>query len=107
MALFNKKTKLKLSKSDWENEAANFPRFIVIKFLAKVCLVKFSPFLIEKVLSTRVTPRNVKKTRKQNLFVEVDSRRQAGNILKMKFPLYQMQSIFTQKTEYIQRNYQK
>ena len=84
MASSNKKTKRNLSESDSENEAADFPRFIVIESLKEVCLAKFSPFLIEKVISTRASPKTVKKTRNGNLLVEVDSRRQAENILKIK-----------------------
>ena len=84
MASSNKKTKQNLSESDSENEAADFPRFIVIESLEEVCLAKFSPFLIEKVISTRASPKTVKKTRNGNLLVEVDSRRQAENILKKK-----------------------
>ena len=52
--------------------------------LEEVCLAKFSPFLIEKVISTRASPKTVKKTRNGNLLVEVDNRRQAENILKIK-----------------------
>ena len=84
MASSNKKTKLNLSESDSENEAADFPRFIVIESLKEVCLAKFSLFLIEKVISTRASPKNVKKTRNGNLLIEVDRRRQAENILKIK-----------------------
>ena len=84
MASSNKKTKRNLSESDSENEAADFPRFIVIESLEEVCLAKFSPFLIEKVISTRASQKTVKKTRNGNLLVEVDSRRQAENILKIK-----------------------
>ena len=76
--------KRNLSESDTENEAVDFPRFIVIESLEEVCLAKFSPFLIEKVISTRASPKNVKKTRNGNLLVEVDNRRQAENILKIK-----------------------
>ena len=39
---------------------------------------------MEKVISTRASPKTVKKTRNGNLLVEVDSRRQAENILKIK-----------------------
>ena len=73
MASSNKKTKQNLSESDSENEAADFLRFIVIESLEEVCLAKFSPFLIEKVISTRATPKTIKKTRNRNLLVEVDS----------------------------------
>ena len=82
--LQTKKTKQNLSESDSENEAADFPRFIVIKSLEEVFLAKFSPFLIKKVISTRANPKNVKKTRNRNLLVKVDSWRQAENILKIK-----------------------
>ena len=73
-----KKTKRNLSELDSENEAADFPRFIVIESLEGVRLAKFSPFLIEKVISIRATPKSVKKPRNGNLLVGVDS------ILKMK-----------------------
>ena len=43
MASSNKKSKRNLSESDSENEAADFPRFIVIESLEEVCLAKFSP----------------------------------------------------------------
>ena len=78
------KTKRNLSESNSENETADFRRFIVIKSLEEVCLAKLSPFLIEKVISTRASPKTVKKTRNGNLLVEVDSQRQAENILKIK-----------------------
>ena len=52
MASSNKKSKQNLSESDSENEATGFSRFIVIESL-EACLGKFSPFLIEKVISTR------------------------------------------------------
>ena len=75
-----KKTKRNLSESDSENEASDFPRFIVIESLEEVGLAKFSPFLIEKVISTKASLKTVKKTRNGNLLVEVDNRRQAENI---------------------------
>ena len=61
----------------------DFPRFIVIESLEEVCLAKLLPFLIKKVIKTRATPKNIKRTRNGNLLVEVDSWRQAENI-KMK-----------------------
>ena len=79
-----KKNKKNLSESDSEGEVADFPRFLVTESLEEVCLAKFSPFLIEKVISTRATPKNIKKIRNGNLLVEGESRRQAENILKMK-----------------------
>ena len=52
-----KKTKWNLADSDLENEAADFPRFIVIESLEEACQAKFLPFLIEKVISARATPK--------------------------------------------------
>ena len=84
MASSNKKSKRNLSESDLENEAADFPRFIIFESLEEVCLAKFSPFLIEKVISARASLKTVKKTRNGNLLVKVDSRRQAENIKNKK-----------------------
>ena len=84
MASSNKKDKRNLSESDSENEAADFPRFIVIESLEEAYRAKFSSFLIEKVISTRAIQKSVKKTRNGNLLVELDSRGQAESISKMK-----------------------
>ena len=105
MASANKKSKLNLSDS--ENEAADFPRFIVIESLEEICLAKFSPFLIEKVISTRTTLKTVKKTRNSNLLVEVDSQRQAENIKNENFSYDKMQSLPTWETQHFQRSYQE
>ena len=45
---------------DSENEAGDFPRLIIIESLEEMCLVKFSPFLIEKVIYTKAISRAVK-----------------------------------------------
>ena len=82
MASSNKKTKRNLSDS--ESEAADFPRFIVIESLEEVCQAKFSSFFGEKFISTRATPKSVKKIKNGNLLVDVESRRQAESILKKK-----------------------
>ena len=80
-----KKKKKKLNKTyqnqTRKNEAADFPRFIVIESLEEDCLVIF---FIEKVISMRATMKTVKKTRNENLQVEVDSQRETESILKMK-----------------------
>ena len=81
MASSNKKTKRNQTRRMKQQTS---PRFIVIESLEEVCLVKFSPFLIEKVISTRASLKTVKKTRNGNLLVEVDNRSQAENILKIK-----------------------
>ena len=90
-----KKTKRNLSESDLENEAADFPRFIVIESLEEVCWAKFSLFFVEKVISTRATLKTVKKTRTGNLLVDVDSWRQAENIKNEKISYNKMQSLPT------------
>ena len=67
IASSNKKVKRNLSESNSENEAADSTRFIVIESLDEVCLAKFSPFVIEKVISTKASPKTVKKSRNGNL----------------------------------------
>ena len=57
--IFKWKTKRNLSESNSENEVTDFLRFIVIESLEEVWLAKFSPFLIEKVISARDTPKTV------------------------------------------------
>ena len=84
MASSNKNTKWNLSELDLVNEAADFPRFVVIESLEEVYLAKFLLFLIEKVISTRATVKTVKETKNVNLLVDVDNWRQAESILKMK-----------------------
>ena len=66
------------------NETSDFPRSIVTESLKEVCLAKFSTFLIEKVISARASRKTVKKTRNGNFLVEVDSRKQTENMLKIK-----------------------
>ena len=60
--LIKKKTERNLSTSNSVNEAANFPRFIVIESLEEVCLAKFFPFLKDKVMM-RATLKNKEKTK--------------------------------------------
>ena len=98
MASSNKKTKWNLSESDSENEAADFSRFIVIEFLEEVCQAKFSPFLIEKVISTRAILKNIKKTRNGKLQVEIDSQWQAESIKNENLSYDKMQSLPAWKT---------
>ena len=81
MASSNKKSKRNLSESNSENEAADFPRFIVIESLEEVCQAEFSFFLKEKVMFTRASS----KIRNGNLLVALDSRRQAEDIKNKKF----------------------
>ena len=58
MASSFKKSKRYLSDSDSEND---FPRFIIIESLQDTKLDQLSPFLIEKIISSRSNPKTVKK----------------------------------------------
>ena len=79
--LQTKKLNGTFQKQTWRMRKQTSPDSLLLE---EVCLAKFSPFLIEKVISTRASLKNVKKTRNGNLLVEVDSQRQAENILKIK-----------------------
>ena len=80
-----------------ENKATDFPRFIVIESIEDVCVAKFFPFLIEKVIATKTTFQDIKKTRNRNLLVEVDSRRPAKNFHTTKYQVYPHERLNTSK----------
>ena len=85
MTSSNKKNKKQnLLESDSEGEAADFPRFIVIESLEEVCLSQILAFPHRKSYFNIGNTKNIKKIRNRNLLVQVDSWRQAENILKMK-----------------------
>ena len=68
MASFsNKKFKCNLNKSDSsDNETdAPFPRFIINESNSAL-ITNLSPFIIEKVISTNLTPITVKKIKKSD-----------------------------------------
>ena len=82
MASSFKKSKRYLSDSSSETEG-DFPRFIIIESLQDTQLDQLSPFLIEKIISSRSNPKTVKKLRIGNLLVQVESKKHAENLLKM------------------------
>ena len=84
MAYFsNKKFKRNLKESDFlDNETeAPFPRFIIIES-KNAPITSLSPFIIEKVISTNLTPFTVKRLKNQTLLVEVEKRKLADFLLK-------------------------
>ena len=79
MASSLKKSKRYLSHSCSETER-DFPRFVIIESLQDIKLDQLSPFLIEKTISSRSNPKNVKKRRNGNLLVEVETKKHAENL---------------------------
>lgn len=63
--------------------STNYPRFLVIELLERKKMSELSPFLIEKVLTGKSNPKSIKKLRDGNLLVEVNSNKDAQNLLKM------------------------
>ena len=60
----NKKLKRNLRETDSEDEVDSpFPRFISIE-LKSSPITSLSPFIIEKVISSNITPKSVKKIKK-------------------------------------------
>ena len=92
MANTNKKPKWNLSECNWENEiTTDFPKIIVIKSLEETTLAKLSLFLIEKIISCTGNPQT-EKIRSANLLVEVDNKKQAENLIRMKnLPQFEVQ----------------
>ena len=73
-----KKTKRNLSESSSESddeEITRFPRFIVLEAQDNSPLATLSPFIIEKIISSNLQPKTVKKLRNGNLLVEVEKKR--------------------------------
>ena len=66
--------KAKQNPADLENKAAEFPQFIILESLEETYQTKLSSFLIENVISSRATSQIIKKTRNNNLLVEVNMR---------------------------------
>ena len=82
---FSSSKKLKLSLTETESDykdVASFPRFIIIES-TEMPITNLFPFLIEKVISSNMTPVHVKKLKNQTLLVEVDKKKNADFLLKM------------------------
>ena len=82
---FSSSKKLKRTLTETESDyegVASFPRFIIIES-TETPITNFSPFLIEKVISSNMTPVHVKKLKNQTLLVEVDKRKNSDFLLKM------------------------
>ena len=78
-----KKLKCTLTETELDYEGvASFSRFIIIKY-TEMPITNLSPFLIEKVISSNMTPVHVKNLKSQTLLVEVDKRKNADFLLKM------------------------
>ena len=82
---FSSSKKLKRTLTEAESDykgVTSFPRFIIIES-TEMPITNLSPFLIEKVISSNMSPVHVKKIKNQSLLVEVDKRKNADFLLKM------------------------
>ena len=85
MAFFsNKKFKCAFLDTDYSDDDIEvpFPRFIVIES-TETPITQLSPFIIEKVISSNLTPINLKKLKNQTSLVEVAKKKNADFLLKM------------------------
>ena len=79
----SKKLKCTLMETELDYEGvASFLKFIIIES-TETPITNLSPFLIEKVISSNMTPVHVKKLKNQTLLVEVDERKNANFLLKI------------------------
>ena len=85
MAFSDTKFKRILSELDSfldEEVELSFPRFIVIESTSSL-ITNLSPFMIEKVISSNLTPISVKKINKnETLLVEVEKKKICGSLSK-------------------------
>ena len=72
-----------MRETDSEDEVESpFPRFITIESKSSP-ITSLSLFIIEKVISSNITPKSVKKLKNDTLLVEVEKRKHADFLLKM------------------------
>lgn len=74
---YNKSTKKMHTESDSYNEIKkySFLKFIVLESTRNTPLRNFLPFLIEKFISSNITPKNVTKAKDGTLLVEVKNKK--------------------------------
>ena len=78
-----KKLKRNLRETDSGDEVESlFSRFITIEFKSSP-IMSLSPFIIEKVISSNISPKSVKKLINETLLIEVEKRKHADFLLKM------------------------
>lgn len=83
-SFFIKKKNHNLSESNSETEENQYAKYVMVESLDDLSLSTLSPFLIERVITSRSKPKSVKNS-ESNLLVEVNKQKQAENLLKWKY----------------------
>ena len=61
-----------------------FPKFILLESLENTPLTKLSPFLIQKIISTNISPKSVKNLRNGTIMIETENKKHTSFLLNMK-----------------------
>lgn len=62
------------SENEEEKRSKTFTRRIVLESLENSLFTNFSPFIIQKIISTHLTPKTVKKLRNGTILIEVEQK---------------------------------
>ena len=64
--------------------SSSFPEYITIESKEKTPMTSRSPFIIKKILSTNISPNMVKKLKNGTLLIQINKKKHAEFLLKMK-----------------------
>ena len=96
----NKKLKRNLRETDSEDEVESpFPRFISIESKS-LPITSLSPFIIEKVILSNITPKSVKKLKNDTLLIEVEKRKHGLSVENDNVQQYCSQNVPSQIPEH-------
>lgn len=70
--------------SNKKNDKFTFPRFIILESIEEKKITQLSPFIIERVISANLNPKSVKKLKNDTILIEVEVKKHADFLLKMK-----------------------
>ena len=54
---------------------SSFPKFIILESIEDTPLTKLSPFLIQKIISTNISPKTVKNLRNGTIMIETENKK--------------------------------
>ena len=61
-----------------------YPKFIILESKEELALTKLSPFIIQKTISSIISPKLVKNLKNRTILTEVSAKKQAEILLKLR-----------------------
>ena len=77
---------IELDNSDKEKieHVPLFPKFIILESIEDTTLTKLSLFLIQKIISTNISPKTVKNLRNGTIMIKTENKKHTNFLLNMK-----------------------